>query len=72
MASSPGDHQPAIRLSVREQLAFMRIVQHETNEAGRRMFDIWARPADTHPHADRILTETFRLLWRTPADPMER
>lgn len=68
MASSPGDHRPAIRLSVREQLAFMRIVQHETNEAGRRMLDIWARPGDAGPHAGRVLTETFRLLWRTPPD----
>lgn len=70
MPSSPGDHQPAIRLSAREQLAFMRIVQRETNQAGRRMLGAWAQPGDPRD-TDRLLAETFRLLWRTPADPME-
>lgn len=68
MTGSPGDHRPAIRLPVREQLNFMRIIDHETNHHGRRLLDIWARPEDARPHAERILTETFRLMWRTPAE----
>jgi hypothetical protein len=66
MPSSPGDHRPAIRLTTREQLDFLRIIQHETTETGRRILDRWAQPNNAHPHAERALTETFKLLWRTP------
>jgi hypothetical protein len=69
--ASPGDQRPAIWLTVREQLAYSRIVQHETNAPGRRLLDIWARPEDLGPNAERMLTETFRLMWRTPTDRME-
>jgi hypothetical protein len=69
--ASPGDQRPAIWLPVREQLAYSRIVQHETNAPGRRLLDIWARPEDLGPNAEKLLTETFRLMWRTPPDRME-
>lgn len=57
---------PDTRLTTAEQLAYQQIVQHETTDTGRRMLDRWAQPDDVaHPHADRALTETFRLLWRS-------
>lgn len=68
MTGSPGDQRPEIWLPVREQLAFMRIVDRETNAPGRRLLDRWAQPEDLGPNAERLLAETFKLMWRTPPD----
>lgn len=56
---------PDTRLTTAEQLAYQQIVQHETTDTGRRILDRWAQPDDAHPHAERALTETLKLLWRT-------
>lgn len=66
---SPDDQPPDTRLTVREQLEFMQVINHETNTPARRLLDYWAQPDDLGPHAQRLLTETFKLLWRTPTDP---
>jgi hypothetical protein len=68
MAGSPGDHRPTIQLPLRDQLAFMKLVDAETHRAERRLLDSCARPGDMGPHAEHLLTETFRLMWRTPPD----
>jgi hypothetical protein len=65
MSATPGDHRPAIRLSVREQLAFMRLVDRETHPAGRRLLDTWARPEDATRQVGSVLDETFKLMWRS-------
>lgn len=62
---TPGDQRPVIRLSVREQMRFLLIVDRETRRPARRLLDLWARPEDLGPHAERMLTETLRAMWRT-------
>jgi hypothetical protein len=64
---TPGDHRPVIRLSVREQMRFLLIVDRETHRPARRLLDLWAQPEDLGPHAEALLTETFRAMWRKPA-----
>lgn len=68
MAGNGSGRLPSARLSLRERITFMRIIDHETNPHGRRMLDTWARPGDARPHADRLLGETLKLMWRTPAE----
>lgn len=65
MSATPGDHRPAIQLSVREQLAYMRIVDHETHPTGRRLLNTWARPEDATRLGPGFLDEAFTLMWRT-------
>lgn len=62
---SPDDQPPDMRLSVREQLEFMRIIDQETNLPARRLLDYWAHHDDLGPHAERLLAATFKLMWRS-------
>lgn len=61
----PGDQRPVIRLSVREQMRFLLIVDRETRRPARRLLDLWAQAEDLGQHAERMLTETLRAMWRT-------
>jgi hypothetical protein len=62
---TPGDHRPVIRLSVSEQMRFLLIVDRETRRPARRLLDLWVQPEDLGPHAEQLLTETLRAMWRT-------
>lgn len=53
------------RLTLAEQIAWLRIVQTETHAGPRRLIARWAVPGDLHPHARRLLDETLRRMWRT-------
>lgn len=63
---TPGDQRPVIRLGIWEQMRFLLIVDRETNRPARRLLDLWAQPADLGEHAERMLDETLRRMWRTP------
>jgi hypothetical protein len=53
------------RLTLTEQVAWLRIVQAETHAGPRRLLARWAQPGDLHPCARRLLDETLRRMWRT-------
>ncbi len=59
------ERPPDIRLSVRETLEFLRIIESETNARPRRLLDYWATPDNLGPHTARILNETLGTLWRS-------
>ncbi|WUH94578.1 hypothetical protein OG900_33480 [Streptomyces sp. NBC_00433] len=65
---TPGDQRPVVRLSVWEEMRFLLIIDRETHRPPRRLLDLWAGPGDLGGHADRLLDETLRAMWRTPAE----
>lgn len=62
------DHRPRVRLSISEQVAFIRILAFETHRGPRQLVDHWAQPGDTHTDQHRALDATLRLMWRTPPE----
>ena len=65
MSGRPDDQRPAAPLTVREQLTFMQIIDHETNRGPRRLLDYWAWSEDLHPQGEKLLAEALQMLWRT-------
>lgn len=56
------------RLTLREHVVWLRIVQAETHPGPRRLIARWARPGDLGPCAVRLLDATLAAMWRTPAN----
>jgi hypothetical protein len=48
---TPGDQRPVIRLSVREHMRFLIIIDRETHRPARRLLDLWAGTGDQRPGA---------------------
>jgi len=64
--SIPNDDRPVVRLSLVEQISWLRFVQKETHRHPGRLLNYWIRRRG--PIQEPVLDATFRSLWKMPTE----